>query len=180
MRIFSPRPKIAPVKPFKPTRRSALAALAVAALAVAAAALAGCGNDAAPLSTFVLLDGSSQTTAQLKGKVTLVIFWATSCTTCVAEMPEIVGTYNKYKDKGYDTVAVAMDYDPPSYVVNFVQQRQLPFWVALDNTGQIARDWGGITATPTTFLIDKNGRIVKRIVGKPDFAQLHAQIEALL
>jgi protein-disulfide isomerase len=52
--------------------------------------------------------------------------------------------------------------------------------VALDNTGQIARDWGGITATPTTFLIDKNGRIVKRIVGKPDFAQLQAAIESLL
>ncbi|MFI0546174.1 MAG: TlpA disulfide reductase family protein [Brachymonas sp.] len=153
-----------------------------AAVALILPLLGACSSagEAAPQSRFVVLDGSSKSTADFKGKVWLVNFWATSCTTCVAEMPEIVGTYNKYKDKGYDTVAVAMDYDPPSYVVNFVQQRQLPFWVALDNTGQIARDWGGITATPTTFLIDKNGRIVKRIVGKPDFAQLHAQIEALL
>ena len=151
-------------------------------LGLALGLLTGClgGQDPAPASRFVVLDGSSKSTADFKGKVWLVNFWATSCTTCVAEMPEIVSTYQKYKDKGYDTIAVAMSYDPPSYVVNFAQQRQLPFWVALDNTGQIAQDWGGISATPTSFLVDKEGRIVKRIVGKPDFAQLHAQIESLL
>lgn len=56
----------------------------------------GAGQQAAPSSTFVLLDGSQQTTADLRGKVTLVNFWATSCTTCVAEMPDIVRTYDKH------------------------------------------------------------------------------------
>jgi thiol-disulfide isomerase/thioredoxin len=93
------------------------------------------GSSTAPASTFVLLDGSSQTTADLKGKVTLVNFWATSCTTCVKEMPHIVETYRKYKDRGYETLAVAMSYDPPSYVVNYAQTRALPFKVAIDNTG---------------------------------------------
>jgi thiol-disulfide isomerase/thioredoxin len=66
-----------------------------------AAFLAGCsGAQAAPESTFVLLDGSRQTTADLKGKVTLVNFWATSCVTCVAEMPKIIATHNKYKTRG--------------------------------------------------------------------------------
>ena len=144
--------------------------------------LGGCDSaaQAAPQSRFVVLDGSSKTTADFKGKVWLLNFWATSCTTCVAEMPEIISTYNKYQGRGYDTVAVAMSYDPPSFVVNFAQQRGLPFWVALDNTGELAKAWGDISATPTTFLIDKQGRIVKRIVGKPDFAQLHAEIESLL
>lgn len=68
----------------------------------------------APASTFVLLDGSSRTTADLRGKVTLVNFWATSCTTCVAEMPEIISTYKKYNAQGFDTLAVAMSYDPPA------------------------------------------------------------------
>ena len=93
--------------------------LALVALVFASVAgLYGCsGTQLAPSSTFVLLDGSKQTTADLKGKVTLVNFWATSCVTCVAEMPKVIATYNKYKAQGYDTVAVAMSYDPPSYVV---------------------------------------------------------------
>jgi peroxiredoxin len=138
------------------------------------------GSEAAPASTFVLLDGSKQTTADLKGKVTLVNFWATSCTTCVAEMPKIVATYDKYKDRGYDTLAVAMSYDPPSYVVNYAQTRKLPFKVAIDNTGAVAKSWGEVQLTPTTYVVNKKGEIVKRYVGEPDFAELHALIEKLL
>ena len=163
-------------------RRFLLKTVLLSALLPSLGLLAGCesGKSPAPASRFVVLDGSSKSTADFKGKVWLLNFWATSCTTCVAEMPDIISTYNKYKERGYDTVAVAMAYDPPSFVVNFAQQRSLPFWVALDNTGKIAQEWGDISATPTTFLIDRQGRIVKRIVGKPDFAQLHAEIESLL
>jgi peroxiredoxin len=143
-------------------------------------ALWGCSGDRAPDSTFVLLDGSKLTSKQLQGRVALVNFWATSCTTCVAEMPELVATHNKFKDRGYVTLAVAMSYDPPSYVVNFAQSRQLPFGVAIDNTGTVAREWGDIKLTPTTFLVNKQGEIVKRFVGTPDFAELHELIEKLL
>jgi thiol-disulfide isomerase/thioredoxin len=143
-------------------------------------ALSGCGEERAPASSFVLLDGSQLKTAQLQGKVTLVNFWATSCTTCVAEMPELVATYDKYKDKGYETLAVAMSYDPPAYVVNYTDSRKLPFKVAIDNTGANARDWGDVKLTPTTYLLNKRGEIVKRYVGAPDFAELHRLIEKLL
>ena len=142
--------------------------------------LVGCSADRAPESSFVLLDGSTMSATQLQGKVSLVNFWATSCTTCVAEMPEIVATYNKYNDRGYETMAVAMSYDPPSYVVNFVQTRQLPFKVAIDNTGAVARAWGGVQLTPTTFLLNKRGEVVKRYVGAPNFSELHQLIEKLL
>lgn len=142
--------------------------------------LMACSNSSAPESNFVLLDGSRTSTSQLRGKVTLVNFWATSCTTCVAEMPEIVATYGKYQAQGFDTVAVAMSYDPPSYVVNFAQTRQLPFKVAIDNTGAVAQAWGDVKLTPTTYLLDKQGVIVKRYVGAPNFAELHQLIEKLL
>ena len=143
--------------------------------------MAGCsGAQAAPESTFVLLDGSKKTTADLKGKVTLVNFWATSCVTCVAEMPKLIATYNKYHAQGYDTLAVAMSYDPPSYVVNYTETRQLPFKVAIDNTGAAARAWGNVQLTPTTFLVNKRGQIVKQYVGEPNFAALHELIEKLL
>ena len=160
-----------------PIRRRALAGLTALALT---AALAGCAQDAAPKSTFVLLDGSRQTTADMKGKVTLVNFWATSCTTCVAEMPQIVSTYDKYKAKGYDTLAVAMQYDPPSYVVNFAETRKLPFKVAIDNTGKVAQAWGDVKLTPTTYIVNKQGQIVKKYVGAPNFDELHKLIEKLL
>ena len=157
-------------------RRRLLAVLAGTALL-----LAGCGTrDTAPASTFVLLDGSKTTTAELQGKVTLVNFWATTCVSCVKEMPALVATHQKFKDRGYETVAVAMSYDPPAWVLNFAQSRQLPFKVALDNTGDIAKAWGDVKLTPTTYLVDKQGNIVKRFVGEPDMDALHRLIEELL
>jgi len=154
----------------------------VSALALGTlAGLAGCGGaQVAPESTFVLLDGSKKTTADLKGKVTLVNFWATSCVTCVAEMPKIISTYNKYQAQGYDTLAVAMSYDPPSYVINYAETRKLPFKVAIDNTGAVAKAWGDVQLTPTTYVVNKRGEIVKQYVGEPDFAALHQLIEKLL
>ena len=155
-------------------------AVAAVALAVGAAIFLGSGSTPAPQSSFVLLDGSKKETAQFKGKVTLVNFWATSCVSCVAEMPKLIATYDKYKPLGFDTMAVAMSYDPPSYVVNFAQSRQLPFSVAIDNTGEVAKAWEDVKLTPTTFIVNKRGDIVKRYVGEPNFDELHQLIERLL
>ncbi|RFP76092.1 TlpA family protein disulfide reductase [Hydrogenophaga borbori] len=164
----------------EPNRRQVLGAgLALGAAGVLG--LSGCASrEAAPDSTFVLLDGSQARTADLQGKVTLVNFWATTCVTCVKEMPALVATHQKYAPRGYETMAVAMSYDPPAWVVNFVQSRQLPFKVALDNTGEIAKAWGDVKLTPTTYLLDKQGRIVKRYVGEPEMDALHKLIEELL
>lgn len=143
--------------------------------------LAACGGrDPAPDFGYTLLDGSKGATQSLRGKVVLVNFWATSCTTCVAEMPEIVATHQKFKARGYDTLAVAMSYDPPAYVANFAESRKLPFGVVIDNTGAIARAYGDVKITPTTFLLDKKGAIVKRYVGTPDFKALHELVDKLL
>ena len=156
-------------------------ALGLVMLAALAAGLQACSHaQAAPESTFVLLDGSKKTTADFKGKVVLVNFWATSCVTCVAEMPKLISTHQKYAAQGYDTLAVAMSYDPPSYVVNYTETRRLPFKVAIDNTGEVAKAWGDVKLTPTTYLVNKRGEIVKQYVGEPDFAALHLLIEKLL
>lgn len=161
-------------------KQGIVAAALVAFVGIGAWVFLGAGKSLAPASTFVLLDGTRQTTADLQGKVTLVNFWATSCVTCVAEMPEVIATYNKYRQQGYDTLAVAMSYDPPSYVVNFAETRKLPFKVAIDNTGAVAQAWGDVKLTPTTFVVNKRGEIVKSYVGAPDFAELHKLIERLL
>ena len=107
-------------------------------------------------------------------------FWATSCVTCVKEMPDIAATHEKFKARGYETLAVAMSYDPPAYVVNFTETRKLPFRVAIDHDGSIARSFGDIQLTPTSVLINKRGEVVKRYVGEPDFAELHKLLDKLL
>lgn len=134
----------------------------------------------APAVGYTLLDGRTSNIAQLRGKVVLVNFWATSCTTCVREMPNIVATHEKFKARGYETLAVAMSYDTPAYVINFAQTRALPFNVAFDKSGEIAKSFGDVTLTPTTVLINKRGEIVKRYVGEPDFVALHELVEKLL
>jgi len=149
-------------------------------VAVGAWVYLGTGQSVAPPSTFVLLDGSQQTTQDLHGKVTLVNFWATSCSGCMAEMPKMVATHQKYAKQGYEMVAVAMSYDPPNYVQAYVNDKQLPFFVTLDKDGSIAKAYGEIQLTPTSILIDKQGNIVKRYVGEPDFNELHQLIEQQL
>jgi peroxiredoxin len=156
-------------------RRALLAMLAGIAL------VAGCsGRDPAPNFSYTLLDGAKADTQALRGKVVLVNFWATSCVTCVKEMPQIASTHQKFAPRGYETLAVAMSYDPPAYVANFAQSRKLPFGVVIDNTGAIAKAYNDVQITPTTFLLDKRGAIVKRYVGEPDFAELHSLVEKLL
>jgi len=131
----------------------------------------------APEVTFVSLAGERIGMSSLRGKVVMVNFWATSCVTCVKEMPQMVETYEKFKSRGLDFVAVAMSYDPPNYVLNFTQTRKLPFTVALDSQGTLAKSFGNVTLTPTTFVIDKEGKIIKRYVGEPDFDALHRLLD---
>ncbi|HEU4853456.1 MAG TPA: TlpA disulfide reductase family protein, partial [Telluria sp.] len=79
------------------------------------------GSQAAPEVTYLSIKGEPITPQQLRGKVVMVNFWATSCATCVKEMPQMITTYNKFKGQGLEFVAVAMSYDPPNYVVNFTE-----------------------------------------------------------
>ena len=134
----------------------------------------------APNVTYTLLDGRRADLVALRGKVVLVNFWATSCTACVHEMPQIAALHETFKSRGYDTLAVAMRYDPPASVIRFAESRRLPFGVVIDNTGAVARGFGSVELTPTSVLINQRGEIVARYVGEPDFSALHALVERLL
>ncbi len=144
------------------------------------AALSLFKKETAPSVSFRTLTGDQIAMESLRGKVVMVNFWATSCATCVQEMPEMVDTYKKYSDQGLEFIAVAMSYDPPNYVLNFSESRQLPFKVALDIDGQAAKSFGDVKLTPTTFVIGKDGTILKRYVGIPEFAAMHQLLEKAL
>ena len=134
----------------------------------------------APEVRYTSLQGKLIDSTQFSNKVLLLNFWATSCPTCVAEMPGLIDTYHRYRAKGFEIVAIAMHYDPPNYVAAFAKQQRLPFIVALDVDGHIAKRFGNINVTPTTFIIDKQGRIVQRYLGHLNVKDLHALIEQLL
>ena len=129
---------------------------------------------------YVLLDGVERNSEALRGKVVLVNFWSTSCVICVREMPRLVATHRQFVMRGLETLSVAMQQDPPALVASFAQARGLPFGVAIDNTGAIARAFGGVRGTPTSLVINRDGRIVWRQEGEPDFDGLHARLQSLL
>lgn len=138
------------------------------------------GSSDLPDLPFTQLDGSQHRTSTFKGKVTVLNFWATSCTTCVKEMPQIVATHQRFQAQGLETLAVAMSYDPPAYVMQFAQTRQLPFRVAIDHDGSLAKAFGDVQLTPTTLVIDREGKVVKRYVGEPDFDAMQKLLGQLL
>ena len=136
--------------------------------------------ESAPDVAYTLLDGSVGRTSALRGQVVLVNFWATSCAPCVKAMPALVATHREFAARGLQTLAVAMQYDAPAAVSHFAQTRQLPFGVVIDNTGAIAHGFGDVAVTPTTILLDRQGRIARRVVGKRADGELHRMVEQLL
>jgi peroxiredoxin len=135
---------------------------------------------AAPGVTFVSIKGEKLATSELRGRVVLVNFWATDCPVCVKEMPRLVQTYRRFEPQGLEMVAVAMRHDPPNYVLSYTEKNALPFRIALDPRGELAKAFGNVMLTPTTIVIDRKGNMVARIIGEPDFAKLEALIEQKL
>jgi peroxiredoxin len=160
--------------------RIIVAFVALALGAAASFAVFRGGQDTAPEVRFATLSGKSFATSDLRGKVVLVNFWATSCVVCVKEMPRMVETYKKYAPRGYEMVAVAMSYDHPNQVAEFARSRGLPFQVALDSDGAIAKSFGNVRATPTTFVLDRRGRVLKQYLGEPDWAEFHGLLDKAL
>jgi peroxiredoxin len=107
--------------------------------------LAGCGRrESAPEVGYTLLDGRPAQLSALRNQVVLVNFWATSCATCVQEMPALVATWHQFRGRGYEILAVAMQHDPPALVARFAETKALPFGVVIDNTGAVARAFGDV------------------------------------
>ena len=158
-----------------------LAAAAVLVLAVAVAGtVVATQKPAAPDVAFTTLQGQRFRTADLRGQVVLVNFWATTCGVCIEEMPALKAMQDKFQARGYRTIAVAMDYDPPARVGAFVGLNPLPFTFVLDRDGSIARSFDDVRLTPTSFILNRRGEIVEKILGEPDFDTLHALIDKLL
>ncbi len=163
---------------FKLSRRHLIPLILIALVAVWLVSINN--KDGAPDVTFTTLEGKNIELSALRGKVVFVNFWATDCPGCIKEMPDLIKTYHQYHGKGFELIAVAMSYDPPNHVLNYTQKNALPFPVMHDSYGTIAASFNDVRVTPTAFILDQKGRVIRRIVGEVDFAALHALLDSQL
>jgi peroxiredoxin len=114
---------------------------------------------------YTLLDGRHLEMQALKGRPVIITFWATSCVSCIKEIPGLIQLYQNYSSKGLEIIGVAMPYDRPDHVLEFAQSRHLAYPIALDIDAAIVKAFGDIQITPNNFLVDTKGRIVKQQIG---------------
>ena len=149
-----------------------------AVLAITLSAPLSAQAAAPPVPTFTTMEGKQIRLSDLRGKIVLINFWATSCGICLKEMPDLIRTYQQYRTRGFEVIAVAMQYDRPGDIAAYVRKQGLPFPVVFDQDGKLAREFDRVGGTPTTFVIDRSGRLISKTVGIIDFAKLRAFMES--
>jgi peroxiredoxin len=120
------------------------------------------------------LDGNVRPLASFRGRVVLLSFWATWCPPCRTEMPMLETLFQAYKDHDFEVVTIASDGQGVEVVQPFVTQLHLRFTTLLDTTGQVTRLYG-VTSLPTTYLLDREGRLVTVAIGTHDWAKADAR-----
>jgi peroxiredoxin len=128
---------------------------------------------AAPDFRFPGLDGKTVGLSDYRGKVVLVNIWATWCPSCVDEMPSMQKLYQKLQGEDFEILAVSIDSLGEMVVAPFMQKYKLTFPALIDSAGTIRRSYG-TTGVPESFIIDKNGILVKKIIGPLDWNQFGA------
>lgn len=138
------------------------------------------GSSGAPAFTLPSVEGGSVSLADYSGKVVMLNFWATWCGPCKREIPDFIELQENYRDEGFEIVGVSLDKPGEEQAVaRFVEQQGINYDVLYGN-GQIAQAYGGVRSIPTTFLIDRDGRIVSSKVGLQSKSAWEAEIEKLL
>ena len=124
------------------------------------------------------LEGRPLSLAEAKGKIVLLNFWATWCGPCRAEVPDLVDLQKRYADK-LEIIALATDEEDADEVRRFVLKSGINYRVAMAPDG-VRREYGGIAALPTSFVIDSQGRIVQKHVGLNDPTIYELEVKAML
>ena len=117
----------------------------------------------APDFTLTTLDDQEITLSKLKGKVVLLDFWATWCGPCRESIPHLVHLYKTYRENGFEMIGISLDKGDPQVVRNFVKSMDIPYPIVIAPE-EVIRNYK-VSKIPTSFLIDKEGKIRESITG---------------
>jgi len=156
-----------------------LSAAAVLVALLAAAWLMWPDRKPMPIVDFTLADGGQLRGSELRGQPLLVNFWSVSCEVCLRDMPHLTRLAESLAEKHLQVIGVAMSYDPPPAIIETVKQLQPGYPIALDVSGEIARAFGGVSVTPTTFLIGPDGSLLFQGTGALDENRIRATLLTL-
>lgn len=144
--------------------------------------LGGHGHAATVMPEFSEADITSDgvvNSADLKGTVLLVNFWATWCPPCRQEIPSLITIHDRYKDQGFSVIGISMDEGGRRLVSKFAEKLKINYPVIIGNA-KIARGFGGVMGIPVSFLVDREGNLIKRLDGYISEKVLTRELEKLL
>jgi len=125
------------------------------------------------------VEGKAVKLSDFKGKVVVLDFWATWCPPCREEIPGFIELQKQYGKDGLVVIGVSLDEEGPSVVKPFIKKTQINYTIVMGNQ-EIAKAYGDVESIPTTFIIDGQGKIVKKHVGFSDKAAFEKDIKPLL
>lgn len=126
------------------------------------------------------IEGEKLSFIHFQGKPVIVTFWATDCPSCLKEIPILLDFYERYHWKGLEIVAINMYYDPPNHIIEFAKRQHLPYHIVLDTERLLAKAFNNVNVTPSTFLLDVNGRMIWQQIGLFDPSDLELKIQSFL
>ncbi|MBI1871044.1 MAG: TlpA family protein disulfide reductase [Chlamydiae bacterium] len=134
----------------------------------------------APDFTLTDLEGKTFKLSDLAGKIVVLDFWATWCPPCQDEIPHFVELKNQYGSKGLEIVGIALDRQGVRVVKPFVERFKVNYTILIGDYDQVINDYGGVVGIPTTFLINREGHIVKQFVGYIEKEEFEEEVKKLL
>ncbi len=138
------------------------------------------GLQAAPHLKTTTIDGESIDSADLKGKPYMVVFWATDCPGCVREIPHLNALYNDLNADGFRVIGVAMPHDELPLIQTMRQEKNMNYDIVFDEDGLLAKAYGGVKVTPTSFLVSPEGKISLHKMGMLEMDAMRQTIENML
>ena len=125
-----------------------------------------------PEIQFTDIDGRTISTTEYANHPVLVVFWATDCSGCIKEIPDLIALNEQFQSQGFEILAIAMSHDQLPHIQSMREQRQLPYTIVWDSDSTIARAFNNVRVTPTHFLISPEGKIVMRKIGELNIEHL--------